>query len=70
MNVKPIITRTLGPVNRAIWKRVEWLALRLLAAASRHLIAHRQSRTVHSEAWRRTTVIPIAYSGERSARWN
>ena len=70
MNVKPIITRTLGPVNRRFWKRVEWLALRLLAASSGRLIAHRHSRTVHSEAWRRMTVIPMAYSGERSARWN
>ena len=71
MRVKTIFARITAPVNRTLWRRVEWLALRLLAASSRHLIAHRQSRRAHSEAWRRTTVIPMAsYSPERGARWN
>ncbi len=57
--VKTIISRSLGPVNRLAWRRVEWLALRLLAASSRHLIAHRQARRAHSEAWRRTVIVAM-----------
>ena len=69
--LKSIFSRIVGSVNRTLWRRVEWLALRLLAASSRRLIAHRQSRRVHSEAWRRTTVIPMQpYTPERGARWN
>ncbi len=40
-----------------LWHGVEWVALRLLAAASRRLIAQRQSRRVHSEAWRRGSLV-------------
>jgi hypothetical protein len=70
VNVKTIFGRIAAPVNRALWRRVEWLALRLLAAASRHLIAHRQARRVHSEAHKRGAIVPPVYAGKCSARWN
>ena len=70
MNVKAILGRVAAPVNRAVWKRVEWLALRMLAASSRHLIAHRQARRVQSEAHKRGAVVPPVYMHERSGQWN
>jgi hypothetical protein len=70
VNVKTIIAHARGAVNRAVWRRVEWLALRLLAASSRRLIAHRQARRVHSEAHKGVAVIPAVYAGQRSARLN
>jgi hypothetical protein len=70
VNSRTIFYRIAAPVNRALWRRVEWLALRLLAASSRHLIAHRQARRVHSEAHKRGAIVPPVYMHERSARWN
>ena len=42
------------------WLALERLALRILARSWRHVTpAQRHARAVHSEAWRKLTIIPI-----------
>jgi hypothetical protein len=42
------------------WLALERLALRVLAHSWRHVTpAQRHARAVHSEAWRKLTIIPI-----------
>lgn len=46
--------------NVRLWLALERLALRVLARSWRHVTpADRHRRAVHSEAWRKLTIIPI-----------
>lgn len=54
------VARFVKSTDRRFWKLVEYLATAMLTRSSRRLIAQRQKRKAHSEAWKKGNVVHLA----------